>query len=131
MNEVELAENPQLDERVVHDLNADPNMPLRDALFDAALVTVSVQYMTRPRELFKDVWRVLKPGARFHVLFSARMFPTKAVAIWRSMASPKERGELIATYFALGVDWEQPEFLDRSPGQGADPLYVVRAARKT
>ena len=45
------------------------------------------------------------------------------------MPSAKERGELIATYFTLGGDWEQPEFLDRSPGHGADPLYIVRAAK--
>ena len=130
MNEVELTENPQLDERVVHDLNANPTMPLQDAWFDAAVVTVSIQYITRPREIFTDVCRVLKPGARFHVLFSERMFPTKAVAIWRSLMSTQERGELIATYFTLGGDWEQPEFLDRSPGRGADPLYIVRAAKK-
>ncbi len=130
MNDTELAENPQLHERVVHDLNANPTMPLQDARFDAAFVTVSIQYMTRPREIFTDVCRVLKPGARFHVLFSDRLFPTKAVNIWRSMPSAKERGELISTYFALGGDWEQPEFLDRSPGQGADPLYIVRAAKK-
>jgi SAM-dependent methyltransferase len=130
MNDTELTANPQLHERVVHDLNANPTIPLQDARFDAAIVTVSIQYMTRPREIFADVCRVLKPGAQFHVLFSDRMFPTKAVAIWRSMPSAKERGELISTYFTLGGEWERAEFLDRSPGQSADPLYIVRAAKK-
>lgn len=130
MNGTELTANPQLHERVVHDLNANPTLPLQDAWFDTAIVTVSIQYMTCPREIFSDVCRVLKPGAQFHVLFSDRMFPTKAVAIWRSLPSVKERGELISTYFTLGGEWEQAEFLDRSPGQGADPLYIVRAAKK-
>jgi len=130
MNEVELAENPQLQERIIHDLNANPALPLPDAWFDAVFVTVSIQYMTRPLEIFTTVCRILKPGAQFHILFSDRMFPTKAVAIWSSLPSAKERAELIATYFALSGNWEQPEFFDRSPGHGADPLYVVRASKK-
>ena len=48
LNEIELAENPQLDERVVHDLNADPALPFDDLSFEAAVVTVSIQYMVRP-----------------------------------------------------------------------------------
>ena len=43
-----MAENPQLDERVVHDLNADPELPFDDGVFDAVVVTVSIQYMVRP-----------------------------------------------------------------------------------
>ena len=47
MNEVEMRENPQLDEYVIHDLNRQPRLPFDDRVFDAAVVTVSVQYMTR------------------------------------------------------------------------------------
>ena len=64
MNGMELAENPQLDERIVHDLNADPVLPLATERFDAAVVTVSIQYMTRPVEVFAEVRRVLKPGGQ-------------------------------------------------------------------
>jgi len=130
MNDVELSENPQLHERIVHDINAHPTTSLADARFDAAIVTVSVQYMTRPVEIFREVCRMLKPGVRFHVLFSRRVFPTKVVAIWNSLPTARKRAELIATYFADGGDWEEPEFLDRSPGRRADPLYVVRAAKR-
>ena len=131
MNSVELNENPQLQERVVHDLNADPRMPIKDDRFDAAIVTVSVQYLTRPAETFREVHRVLKRGAGFHVLYSDRIFPTKVVAIWRSLPSPKKRFELISTYFALGGEWDRPQFLDRSPGKGVDHLYIARAIKKS
>ena len=49
LNRVEMRENPQLDEAVVHDLNANPALPFRDGAFEAAVLTVSVQYLTRPR----------------------------------------------------------------------------------
>jgi SAM-dependent methyltransferase len=128
MNDAELAANPQLDEHLVHDLNANPRLPLADNHFDAAFVVVSIQYMTRPVEIFTDVCRVLKPGAAFHVIFSERMFPTKAVTIWRALTGPQKRAELIAAYFGASEGWTQPTFVDRSPG-GADPAYVVHAAK--
>ncbi len=129
MNATELAENPQLTARVVHDLNANPVMPLPDEGFDAAYVVVSIQYMTRPLEIFADVRRVLKPGGTFHVIFSTRMFPTKAVAIWQAMSQPQKRGELIGAYFGASGGWTQPAFLDRTADLYADPVYIVRASK--
>jgi SAM-dependent methyltransferase len=129
MNAVELKENPQLTASIVHDLNANPVMPLPDDGFDAAYVVVSIQYMTRPLEIFADVWRVLKPGGTFHVIFSSRMFPTKAVAIWQAMTQPQKRGELIGAYFGASGNWTQPEFLDRTADLYADPVYIVRATK--
>ena len=131
MNAAELRENPQLDERVVHDLNAEPMLPLESSRFDAAVVTVSIQYITQPLEVFREVCRVLKPGGEFHVIFSDRMFPSKAVAIWQSLPEPERRAELIAAYFAGAAGWSEPHLLDRSPGAAgaSDPVYVVRAAK--
>src|SRR5262245_50955432 len=78
MSEAELARNPRLDETLVRDLNRDPELPWPDASFDAALCAVSVQYLTRPLEVFRSVRRVLTPGALYAVAISHRMFPTKA-----------------------------------------------------
>ena len=109
MNIVELNENPQLHVRVVHDLNSDPMLPLETERFDAAMVTVSIQYITQPIEVFREVRRVLKPGGAFHVVFSDRMFPTKAVAVWQAMPDPERRAELIAAYFAESGGWGVPQ----------------------
>ncbi len=129
MNDVELAENPQLGTRIVHDLNADPVLPLDSGAFDAAVVTVSIQYVVRPIEVFSEVRRVLREHGTFHVIFSNRLFPTKAVAVWQSLPDPRRRAELIAGYFAAAGGWAEPQFLDRSPGRQSDPIYVVRATR--
>src|SRR6476660_5167342 len=50
LNEMELRENEQLTEYAVQDINADPSLPYGDEEFDGAVVTVSVQYMTKPVE---------------------------------------------------------------------------------
>ena len=126
MNAVEMMENPQLHDMVVHDLNVSPALPFEDGEFDACVVTVSIQYLTTPLEVFAEVNRVLRPGGGFHVIYSNRMFFTKAVAIWKSM-DDDGRGLLVGTYFESSGGWTPSERLDISPGAGTDPVFVVRA----
>ncbi len=130
MNEVEMRENPQLDDFVIHDLNKRPRLPFEDKVFDAIVVTVSVQYMTRPVEVFSDVRRLLKDGASFHVIYSNRMFPTKAVAVWQSLDDYR-RGQLVGAYFVSSGGWDDVTIRDISPevGHYADPVYVVSGRR--
>ena len=130
LNEVEMRENPQLDEYVVHDLNADPRLPFDSDAFDAAAVTVSIQYMTRPVEVFAETRRILRDGAYFHVIYSNRMFPTKAVAVWQAL-DDRRRGQLIGSYFSASGGWEDVALYDISPDTGtySDPVYVVSARK--
>jgi SAM-dependent methyltransferase len=121
MNAAEMDDNPQLDGWVVHDLNALPALPFDDETFDAAVCTVSVQYLTSPIEVFQEVRRVLRPDGFFAVAFSNRCFPTKAVAIWRS-GDDADHVDLVRAYFANAgfVD-----VLDRRLPSPDDPVYVV------
>jgi len=85
MNAAEMADNPALDGGfIVHDLNRQPRLPFRTATFDAAVCSVSVQYLVRPVEVWSEVRRVLRPGAPCAVSFSNRCFPTKAILLWRA-----------------------------------------------
>jgi SAM-dependent methyltransferase len=125
MNDDELRLNEQLDERLVHDLNVNPALPFAERSFDGAACTVSVQYLTRPVEVFAEVGRVLKPGAPFVVTFSNRCFPSKAVQIWVS-TSDRQHGELVRLYFELSGRFGAIQPLDRSPNRWlSDPLYAV------
>lgn len=133
LNKAELADNPQLDEHIVWDVNANPTLPFEDERFDAVIVTVSVQYMTNPVQLFGEVRRVLKPGASFHVIYSSRMFPTKAVALWKGL-NASERAYLIMEYFTASGGWAEPEPVDRSPVRRrelSDPVFIVRARKRS
>ncbi|MBU0515828.1 MAG: class I SAM-dependent methyltransferase [Proteobacteria bacterium] len=57
LNENELAANKSPDGYVIHDLNRDPRPPFEDGEFDAAICTVSVDYLTRPVRVFAEVGR--------------------------------------------------------------------------
>ncbi len=125
MNEAELAANPCLTERLVQNLNADPALPFEDASFDGAGMCVSVQYLTRPVEVFREVGRILRPGAPFVVTFSNRCFPTKAVVVWQSL---DDRGHmrLVQQYFVEAGNWTGAEAREaRRGGWRGDPLYGV------
>jgi hypothetical protein len=97
MNAEELAANPRLSRWFVQDLNLDPVLPLDSASFDGACICVSVQYLQRPVDVFREIRRVLSIGAPFVVSFSNRCFPTKAVAIWQSLA-PQDQQRLVGAY---------------------------------
>ncbi len=127
MNAEELAGNPRLTEHVVHDLNREPELPFDDASFDAVINAVSIQYLTRPVEVFRSVARVLRPGGIHVVATSHRCFPTKAIRAWHSLP-PHERIDVVGTYFAWAGGYEPAEILDRSP-PGADPLWIIAARR--
>jgi hypothetical protein len=59
------------------------------------------------------------------VSFSNRMFPTKAVAIWRAM-DDAGHGRLAATYLRRSERFSDIEIGDISPDpRRSDPLYVV------
>lgn len=94
MNADELAANPRLAERIVHDLNRDPRLPFAAAAFDLVICTASVEYLTRPQAVFAEVRRVLRPGGRFVLTFSDRWFPPKAIRVWAEL-HPFERLGLI------------------------------------
>ena len=98
MNRAELEQNPRLTDFQVHDLNDNPRLPYTDGSFDVVLCTVSVEYLTRPLDVFADVARVLKPGGVFVVTFSNRWFPPKVVRIWEHIHE-FERIGLVTEYF--------------------------------
>lgn len=126
LNQVELMENPDLDEFVVHDVNKDPELPFEDDSFDAVLITVSAQYLTKPIETFAQVNRILRPGGVFIVSFSNRMFATKAVLIWRN-STDRGRVDLVGTYMESAQNFEdiQATFLNSQTSPPDDPMFAV------
>jgi SAM-dependent methyltransferase len=149
MNMVELQNNPRLSKRFVQDLNADPHLPLDDNSFDGVTICVSIQYLTHPVEVFREIGRVLKPVAPLIVAFSNRCFPTKAIALWQSM-DDAGHAQLVSLYAQRAGCFEDIDAFDFSPRRTmhgvpqdavlreriasgeyhTDPLYVV-VARKT
>jgi SAM-dependent methyltransferase len=124
MNADELAANPRLDSYVVHDLNETPALPFAAHEFDAAVICVSIQYLTRPVEVLRDLARVLRSAAPLVITFSNRCFPTKAVAIWQAL-DDQGHIDLVTRYLEAAACWTniRPE-VRPTPG---DPLLAVIA----
>lgn len=129
MNAAELAANPVLAEHVVHDLNTDPVLPFPDASFDDATCCVSVDYLVRPVEVFREVARVLRPGGRFVVTFSNRCFPTKAIRGWLG-TDDEGHLQIVNAFFVLSEGFGEVRGGRRTPPGPGDPLYAVWAARR-
>ncbi|HMK66086.1 MAG TPA: methyltransferase domain-containing protein [Thermodesulfobacteriota bacterium] len=116
LNQNELSKNPSLTEWVIHDLNENPELPFADSIFDVVINTISVDYMTRPVEVFQEVSRILKPGGLFLVIFSNRMFPEKAVKIW-SRSNDEARTILVENYFKWAGGFGKPRIYASHGGQ--------------
>jgi SAM-dependent methyltransferase len=141
LNGNELERNPVLTETVIHDVNRDPRLPFPDNVFDVVLNTVSVEYVTRPVELFREVARILRPGGLHLVIFSNRMFPEKAVNAWRE-SGESVRVDMVRSFFARAGGFDPPRVFasggkprpggDRYADQGypSDPVWAVYAERE-
>lgn len=128
LNADELAANPMAGARVVHDLNAQPVLPFEAGTFDGAVCCVSVDYLTSPIEVFREVARVLRPGGVFTCTFSNRCFPTKAIRGWLA-SSDTERCRIVERYFEMSRAFlpAERDILIPMDRVGADPLFAVFA----
>ena len=130
MNEEELRKNPQLAEYVAKDLNQDPTLPYPDNTFDFCTIVVSVDYLTRPLEVFSEMSRVLKPGGMAIISQSNRCFPSKAWKLWMN-TNDAQHIFIVGSFFHYAGTFEKPESLDISPNPGrSDPMYIIQARAK-
>jgi len=136
LNEQELEANPVLTRKVIHDVNENPVLPFSDNEFDAVVNTVSVDYLTKPVEIFREVARILKPNGVFVVVFSNRMFPPKAVHLWKN-TTESGRIDLVKQFFSAAERFFLDGFFESkgkprpeddkyySLGIPSDPIYAV------
>ncbi|KAH7651922.1 S-adenosyl-L-methionine-dependent methyltransferase protein [Dioscorea alata] len=130
MNEEELKRNPILTEYIVQDLNENPKLPFADDSFDVITNVVSVDYLTKPIEVFKEMQRILKPGGLAIMSFSNRLFWTKAISIWTSTGDV-DHAWIVGAYFHYAGGFEPPVAVDISPNPGrSDPMYLVYSRKK-
>ena len=132
MNTAELSQNPQLSEYTLIDLNKTPTLPYKDDSFDAVLCALTIDYLTRPISVVREMTRVLRPGGLLAITFSNRLFFTKAVANWAGKDDVDHCLD-VATYLHYGGKGglSKPAARDLSPSlTKGDPLYVVFAFKK-
>jgi SAM-dependent methyltransferase len=112
MNEAELKANKQLTEYAGNNLNVDPSLAAYDDnSFDVVCNVVSVDYLTKPREIFQELHRILRPGGVALMSFSNRCFPTKAVSLWLR-EDDVGRLSIVGSYFHYSAQWSSIEAYD-------------------
>ena len=136
MNMKEMEINPWLSERVVHDINQDPSLPFGDFIFDAVICSLSVEYLSRPVNVFKHIARVLVPGGILIVTFSNRWFPTKVIEFWTELHEFERTGLVLKwlleasrfknlnTFSLLGLPRPEGDRF-RKMTLFSDPVYAV------
>ncbi|KXJ93865.1 hypothetical protein Micbo1qcDRAFT_201809 [Microdochium bolleyi] len=131
MNGEELAANPVLraDSRLTTDLNVDPDV--HKALIEAKAVgsedpdklaastcVVSIDYLTKPREVLESLRAATAPGGMVHLVISNRCFPTKVVGRWLRV-SEEERLQMVGDYLHFS-GWRNIEIVELSNGRVED-----------
>jgi len=134
MNKQELERNNHLTKFFVKDLNASPSFKeVPDKSVDVVICNVSVDYLTQPVAVFREMHRVLKNGGTAHMAFSNRCFPTKVIGKWMGM-DDEERRKWVGGYFWASGGWEHVEEVILKEGKAGiwaheDPLFVVRGSK--
>ena len=136
MNKAELEENSILTSQVVKDLNEDPTLPAEAKDLNAATCVVSIDYLTRPVEVLKEVHERLVPGGEVHLAISNRCFPTKAIRRWLRI-DEEERLRMVGDYLWF-AGFRKIDIFTLSDGAGngggwfsrCDPLWVVRGRKE-
>jgi SAM-dependent methyltransferase len=124
MNADELRANRRLTDHVVHDLNQNACLPFDANSFDAVICTVSVEYLTRPFEVFENLARVLKPGGLLVYTVSNRWFAPKVIRIWPQLHEFERLGLILEYFLASGLYCDVQTYSLRGlPRPEHDPYY--------
>lgn len=133
MNGLELKFNDQLTDFEAKNLNTDPTLPYPDNSFDAVTCVVSIDYLTKPIQVLKEVNRVLRPGGKVIFSQSNRCFPTKAIKMWLGM-NDRQHLELINGYCQYAGGFKERQAFDITAtlpdNSYRDPMFIVEAVKE-
>ena len=126
LNRAELTANAGYSEIFVQDLNQNQKLPLENSSVDFVLNCASFQYLQRPVQVWEEVKRILRPRGKVIITFSNRMFPTKAVKIWRILPMGDHAVYVASVLKQAGFRLIEKQHLVRE-NETNDPVWVVSA----
>lgn len=98
IKESDLMANQALTQRIIHDVNQNPQLPFDNNEFDVIICSFSIEYVIQPEKIFQQLARILKPGGQLIISFSDLYYQKKVIALWDDV-HPFERMGIILEYF--------------------------------
>ena len=123
---------------VVCDIN-NFSLPYESQSFDRVVFSSNIDSIDKPRDIFREIWRVLKPGGLCLVCFPKAVESLRPVKMWTTM-NEEQKIWIVGSYYhySVGEGFDQIEGYDlfNSNGQmvfdkvADDAAYVVHAKRQ-
>jgi SAM-dependent methyltransferase len=108
----------------------DQQLPFGDDAFDDALCSGAVGALTRPREAFAEIARVLRPGGRLVCTFASTLHVPGEIRGWVA-TDDAGRVRIVRSYFSLASAFGPAESDLRTSLTGSgDRLWAVWAAKR-
>ena len=125
------------------DITCDINnfsLPYESQSFDRIVFSSNIDCIDKPRDIFREIWRVLKPGGLCMVCFPKVVESLKPVKMWTTM-NEEQKIWIVGSYYhySVGEGFEQIEGYDLFNLNGQmvfastdanDAAYVVHAKRQ-
>ena len=137
MNMDEMRMNPALTDRVVQDLNKEHELHFTAGSFDAVTCSLSIEYLTDPLAVLKQVYEMLAHDGILLIGVSNRWFPPKVTQGWLEMHEFERMGYLLQLAADAGFkgpkgtvsvrnDWRPTTDKHFVATRGvSDPVYVM------
>jgi len=140
-NEEEMAANPLLSKHVVQDLNENPELPFPEDSFDLVLLSHSMESLTHPGHVVREVHRVLQADGSFLVGLTDCRFSTKATRLWIELHPFERLGWVLSLFADAGFrdcftrsyrNWPRPYEDPHYPFHTiSDPVLIAGGVKKT
>jgi len=110
----EMDMNARLEEKIVLDLNtvnSENPLPFADESKDVVLLSFSAEFLENPKDVFKEIYRVLRVGGSCHVVFTSKNtykgYEDKQASFWSDM-NDAQHMYVIGSYFQFSAGgWSQ------------------------
>lgn len=75
-------------------------LPYSDAMFDTIIVSSGIESFTNPRDVFREIWRVLKPNGKCIVCFAGKpnIDGLQPVKMWTTMTN-EQKIWIVGSYY--------------------------------
>jgi hypothetical protein len=109
----------------------EKTLPYASNTFDRIIISSGIESLSDPRQLFRDIWRVLKPGGTCITCFSGKIYSPyeKSAKMWTTM-NDEQKIWIAGSYYhySAGMGWEGIEGYDLLGSTGEQKMIFEKDA---